>query len=80
MSITSAFFSGCPNLETGYLFLFKGLRIGISSYVGVDSATQRAPCITLLLNALSTMRFVYGIPRPFQSHVWEPVSKKLFLS
>jgi hypothetical protein len=36
----SDWFSGCPHQEIGWLFLFKGLMIGTSSYFGVDSATK----------------------------------------
>jgi hypothetical protein len=34
-------FSGCPNQEIGWPFLFKGLKIGTSSYFGTDSATEK---------------------------------------
>jgi hypothetical protein len=35
------FFSGYPNLEIQCFFLFKGLIIGISSYIGADSAAKK---------------------------------------
>jgi hypothetical protein len=38
---TNVFFSGCPNQEIGQTFLFKGHKIGTSSYLGADSATKK---------------------------------------
>jgi hypothetical protein len=35
-------FSGCQNHEIGRPFLFKGLRIGASFYVGTDSANKNS--------------------------------------
>jgi hypothetical protein len=32
-------FSGCPNQEIGWTFLFNGIIIGACSYFGADSAT-----------------------------------------
>jgi hypothetical protein len=41
MSYASGIFSGCPNQEIGWPFIFKGLIIWSSSYFGVDSATKK---------------------------------------
>jgi hypothetical protein len=41
---TAIFFSGCPNQEIGWSFLFKCLTIGICSYFGADSATHECAC------------------------------------
>jgi hypothetical protein len=38
--VHSEFFSGCPNLEIGRPFQFKGHIIGTTSYFGMDSATK----------------------------------------
>ena len=37
----SLFLCGCPNQEIGQTFLFKGHKIGTSSYFGADSATKK---------------------------------------
>ena len=37
----SGFFSGCPNQEIGRPFIFLGIIIGTSPYLGADSTTKK---------------------------------------
>jgi hypothetical protein len=51
-SLVSDCFIGCPNQEIGQMIIFKGHKIGTSSYFGADSATKKTMSLVYLTTSL----------------------------